>query len=377
MNWMGKAAAGFSLLFLLTGCWDQAELPEKGFVMGLAIDQVAGGRYLLTTQIFKPTQVVGGKGNEKSYINIMAEDASIAKAIRDIPGHLGRKLQWSHMRIIIMGEELARKQGLADVLDFFYRDHEPRIISPVMITQGRASDYLRLKPLIENTISQRLYEGQRQSEASNAKTLDMNLLLLGRQTRSEVGSGLIPYVFTSQIDHMTVMNIEGAALLKKGKMVSLLDGERMEGFQMLMNRYKSGMIRVPCERNAGGNKVETVELLSLHSDMTPDLRRRPPVFRYKIRIPIAVSEISCSGDITTTDKETAFTERVEQAIKHQLESTTGYLKKIKFDAMGLGNAVYRKNPRLWKQWKPEWEDIFAASKFEFEVEVTLVSAERT
>lgn len=374
MNWKLKMAFSGTLLLLLTGCWDRAELPEKGFVMGLAIDQTDDGKYLLTTQIFKPAQAVGSKGNEMSFINIKATDTSIAKAIRDIPGHLGRKMQWSHMRIIIIGDQLAKTKGIADVLDFFYRDHEPRIIAPVMITQGRAADYMKLKPLIENTISQQLFEGQRSSASSNGKTVEMNLLQLGKQIKSEVGNALIPYVFISNIDSMTEMNIEGAALIRKGKMIGHLDGDKMEGLQMLMNKYKSGMLKIPCGKGAAKKQVETVEVLSMHSVIKPDFQKKPPVVHYKIQVQTVMSELACTGKIETTDQEKAFIDKVEQTIKQKLKSTTDYLKKIKFDGMGLGNEVYRKKPALWKKLKPDWEDIFARTSFEYEVEVNLMSS---
>ncbi|OXM83840.1 Ger(x)C family spore germination protein [Paenibacillus rigui] len=374
MNWKMKMAVNCALLLLLTGCWDRAELPEKGFVMGLAIDQTDDGKYLLTTQIFKPAQAVGSKGNEMSFINIKATDTSIAKAIRDIPGHLGRKMQWSHMRIIIIGDQLAKTKGLTDVLDFFYRDHEPRIIAPIMITKGRAADYMQLHPLIENTISQQLLEGQRSSASSNGKTLEMNLLELGKQTKSEVGNALMPYVFINKIDSMTVMSIEGAALIKKEKMIGHLSAEKMEGLQMLINKYKSGMVRIPCGKGAAKKQVETIEVLSLHSSMNADFHKKPPVVHYKIQVQAAMSELTCTGKIETMEQQKAFTTKAEQAIKQKLKSTTDYLKKIKFDGLGLGNEVYRKQPATWKKWKPDWEDIFARTSFEYEVEVNLMSS---
>ncbi|AFC30978.1 hypothetical protein PM3016_4202 [Paenibacillus mucilaginosus 3016] len=374
MNWMRRISVSFSLLLLLTGCWDQAELPEKGFVMGLAIDENEKGKFLLTAQIFKPVQAVGGKGNQMSYLHIMGEDYSIAKAIRDIPSRLGRKMQWSHLRVVIISEALARDKGLSDLMEFFYRDHEPRIIAPVMITQGRASDVLRRKPLIENTLSQQLFEGQRASAAHNAKTLDMNLLLLGKMTRSEVGNSMIPYVFQSEIDGTPVLNIEGAALLKKGTMTGRLDGEKMEGVQMLLNKYGSGMVKIPCGKGEDPMMNESVEVLSLHSSMKPEFSRRPPVIRYAVKVQAAIVELTCSRKAETEDEAKAFADRAGMVIKRKLEGATGYLKKIKFDALGLGNVLYRKDPSLWKQWKPEWDDLFAETSFQFDVEVTLRSS---
>ena len=51
--------------------------------------------------------------------------------------------------------------------------------------------------------------------------------------------------------------------------------------------------------------------------------------------------------------------KVEETIKQRIEETTRWLKKNKFDAIGLGNKIYQKNPTLWKEWKPQWDDRFA------------------
>ena len=67
-----------SALFVLTGCWDRAELPEKGFVMGIALDKAGEGQISLTTQVFKPTQGVGSIGGKsdplKPYANVTTID---------------------------------------------------------------------------------------------------------------------------------------------------------------------------------------------------------------------------------------------------------------------------------------------------------------
>ena len=72
--WMFLSLAA---LFLLTGCWDRAELPEKGFVMGVAIDETEGGKISLTTQIYKPSQGVsatGAKAAKSAYLNVITQN---------------------------------------------------------------------------------------------------------------------------------------------------------------------------------------------------------------------------------------------------------------------------------------------------------------
>lgn len=375
-----RMSLSLSALFVLTGCWDRAELPEKGFVMGIALDQAKGGKISLTTQVFKPTQGVGsigGKSPTVSFANITTIDSTLPRAIRDIPINLGRKTQWSHTRLIIIGEKLAREREIFSMLEFFYRDHEPRLTVSIMIAEGRADKYLNMKPYIENTISQQLFQSEKASASNSAKTLDTNLLKMGKQMKSEVGIAMVPYLYLSK-DATTVTNVAGVALLKAGKLTGKMDPGKVESLQMLLNTYKSGMIDIPCQNPSKPNqKVEAVEILSLKSKWQPtSLEEHPLKVRAKLNIQVAVMELSCSK-LETVDDEQKFAKKVAGMIKQRVTETTNWLKKNKFDAIGLGNKVYKKNPQLWKQWKQNWDDRFAESEFDIEVDVKVINSGTT
>src|SRR5690606_35187037 len=99
---------------------------------------------------------------------------SVAEAVRDFINYLGRKAQWSHMRAILVGEELAR-QGFNTFVDFFYRDSESRLTTPVLITKGEAKNYLEVRPYIENTIAQQIRKLQQMSAKYTGITQNSNL----------------------------------------------------------------------------------------------------------------------------------------------------------------------------------------------------------
>jgi spore germination protein KC len=369
-----------SALFLLTGCWDRAELPEKGFVMGVGIDQVDDGKILLTTQIFKPAQgvgAVGGKAAEKQYVNVTAIDDTVPRAIRDIPINLGRKTQWSHTRLVIIGEKLARERGIFEILEIFYRDHEPRLTMSIMISEGRADKYLNMKPFIENTISQQLFQTEKSAASSSGKTVDMNLLKLGLQMKSQVGNAMVPYLYLSK-DATKVTNIAGIALLKEGKLVGKMEPAKVETLQMVLNKYQSGMIDIPCQNpSKQSKKVEAVEIVSLKSKLQPtDIEENSLKVLVKINMEVAVMELTCSK-LETVQDEKNFAKKVEGQMKVRIKETTDWLKKNKFDAIGLGNKIYQKNPPLWKQWKKNWADRFANSEFDINVEVKVINSGTT
>lgn len=371
--WM---SISLSSLFLLTGCWDRAELPEKGFVMGVAIDAVKGGKISLNTQVYRPSQGVttGAKPAETAYMNVTTENDTVSRAIRDIPINLGRKTQWSHLRLIIIGEKLAREQKIYDILEIFYRDHEPRLTVSVMIGKGKADQYLKIKPLIENTTSQQLFQSGKSSATNSGKTIFTNLLKMGLQLKSEVGNALVPYVYFTD-DPPTITNVAGAAMIKKGKLVGRIEPRRLEYIQMLTGEYQSGMLDIPCPNSSPKTKkLESVEVVHFQSKLQPSVVAGHSLkVRVKIKMELSLVELTCSK-IKTIKDEKKFAKNVEETIKERLEEITDWLKQKKFDALGLGNKVYQENPHLWKQWKTDWDNRFARTQFDIDVMVRIINS---
>ncbi|WP_248928241.1 Ger(x)C family spore germination protein [Paenibacillus hamazuiensis] len=365
---------------LLTGCWDRAELPQKGFVMGVAADEAEGGKIALTTQVFRPSQGIGPAGSkaaENAYVNVQTIDDTVPRAIRDIPINLGRKAQWSHTRLIIVSEKLARDRGINNLIEFFMRDHEPRLTISFMIVEGRADAYLRTKPLIENTISQQLVQSEETAASFSSKTINSNLLKLGLQMKSEVGNATVPYLYLTREPSPTVTNTAGIALLKKGKLAGLMPPSKVEILQMLLNEYESGMIDIPCgaETESGGIK-EAVEVVSARSSWRPVIGEDSVIVSGKLKMDVAITELSCSR-VEKVEEEQQFAKKVEETVERRIAETIDWLKNKKFDALGLGDKVYKKNPALWKQWKEGWDDRFASSEFHFDVKVRVINSGTT
>jgi len=364
-------SAALSALLTLTGCWDQAELPEKGFVMGAAIDKAGNDKISLTTQIYRPSQGVteGARKSETAYVNIATVENSISKAIRSIPVNLGRKAQWSHIHLIVVGEELARENNILDTLEFFYRDHEPRLTVAVMIGQGKADQYLKVHPLIENTTSQQLFQSAEKVSTWGGKTKYANLLTMGLQLESELGNAVIPYVLMDKTNQKNI-KVSGAAMLKKGKLIGRMEPRLVESLLMLTNDYKNGMIELDCsESSKDTKKTESVEIVTLNSKTKPLVLSEDSLkYRIEVTMEVSVIELACSK-VKTIQDEQRFTSSLEKQLKEHLEDTIDWLQRQKFDALGLGNRLYRSNPKLWKKWKADWDGRFARTEFEIVVKV--------
>lgn len=359
------------MVMLLPGCWSQKELTELGFVMGIAFDQGKDGKIEMLTQIYRPISVQStiSATTKVSTINIKTTDDSVMEAIRDITIHLGRKAQFSHMRVIIVGEKLARSINIAKLLDLFYRDHEPRSSVSLAISKGKAARLFEKQPLIEQTTAQQILRADEIAYASSAKTMDTTLLSLIMDSKSAHTDAVVAYVSEDKVSKK-MLTSAGLALIKNGKMKVVLPSGKVEGLLMLRDEYKSGTIEIPCK----GKKFETesTEILSIRTKVKPAFRGDKVSVSVKLQGDVAVGELKCSK-LETPEEEAAFVKRVEEKMTAQMRDTVRFLQTNKIEVIGIGNEIYKDDPMKWEKMKKNWDKQFADISFDIKAQLRIVT----
>ncbi len=368
-----KALSIICLLICLTGCWNSKELTVFGFIMGASLDQAKDGNIELNAHIYAPTQTIGGIGssNKSAYTNIKVSSKSVFDAIRTFPLYLGRKAQWSHIRVILIGEQFAKKHDIGEALEFFYRDHEPRLTLLVIITKGKAADYWKKKPFIERTMAQQLLTTIESASSASGKTKTATLLDIALQLNSKVKTTMIPYIEMNDKQQKSPYS-SGVAVIRKGKMVDRLTPNDIQKILMLTNDFEGGVIEFPCvdKGSKKKGKKETLETLSVKTKVSPQFTENPPTIRMLTKIEGIVGELRCTP-ITTEEEAKKLENHIRKTVKAQLEAVIERLQKKKIDVLGIGNKLYRQDPALWKKWEKDWDDIFADIRFVIDVEVSV------
>ncbi|MBB6735197.1 Ger(x)C family spore germination protein [Cohnella zeiphila] len=355
---------------VLSGCWSQFELPQLGFVMGVALDEGEDGNIEMTSQIYRPTPSGTSQGKSRTgsmYVNIVTKDLSVEEAIRDIPIHLGRKAQWSHMRMILISDRIAAHRNIGELLDMYYRDHEPRLTAAVAVTRGKAGEYLDKHPLVEQTTSQQLLRVMETSYHDSGKTVESNLLYMAEQMLSGNGDAALPYLYATQ--GKDTFSTAGVALIKNGRMIGILDSKHTEGLLMLRNKYQSGMQNLPCSGQP--NRSESVEILKFSSRLKVHLSERPRL-QMDAYATLAIGELKCTT-IQNNQDEQKFIRRLRQSLTDEIMATYDQLQREKTDIIGVGQRVYAVQPALWRKWKPDWEKRFSEIPLQIRLRLKIVT----
>lgn len=348
----------------LTSCWDRFELTELGFVQALAIDKGEGNTIRLTTQLSKPTSE---SLTTIAYENIETQAATIPEAVRDIPLKLGRKAKWDHMQVLLISEELAKQRNLFNMLDFFRRGYEPRGTIQIVLTKGEAKNYLSKSTLIDQTTGQHLNNILEKSFRFNAKAIPTTLFDFDKDSLSEVGVAMLPYIHINQTNTLTVA---GMALLKNGHIEYLIPTDNVKKLLMLTNQYKSGSLEIPCVKSS--QKKESFEIQTASTNIRPTIRNNKLTIDVYTKIKGSPFNLNCYT-LKTPEEEIKYAKVVERTIKEKLQDMLTTLQHKKLDAIGIGNKIYYQNPKQWQKWKKNWDNVFAQSKSKIHVKVQITN----
>lgn len=145
------------LLTLLTGCWNSRELNSLAIAVALGIDKV-GDHYMVSAQVVVPSNIASSKGGDDVAVTMYkSEGKTVFEALRRMTTVAPRKIYLPHLRVLVLGEELA-KEGIAKPLEFLSRDHEPRTDFFIVVAKHlTAENVLKVMTPLEKIPANKMY----------------------------------------------------------------------------------------------------------------------------------------------------------------------------------------------------------------------------
>lgn len=358
-------------LTLLTGCWSRMELNELGIVVGMGIDK-SEDQYLVSFQVVDPGEVAAKQGATGRAPVVMYKEKSdtLFGAIRKITTMSPRRSYFSHLRILVIGEELA-KEGIGKALELILRDHEFRTDFYIVATKGtKAEDVLKVITPLEKIPANSLFYSLQVSERAWAPmtttvTLDQLISDIVSEGKHPVLTGL--QVIGDVREAETKDNVEEIespgrlqyvqlAAFKKDRLVGWLNEEESSAYNYAQNNVHNTIHQVPCSR--GGKAV--IELIRSQTNLKGELTKGKPHIYMDIRAEGNVGEVGC-GHLDLTKPETIYglENEVNQRIKDSIETSIKKVQEeVKADIFGFGEAIRRSHPQAWKELKQDWDQEF-------------------
>jgi len=385
--------ASFLLIIFLTlftsGCWDRKEIDELAIVGATGFDKVTvNGRdmYRAISYVYKPYEMggatEGGGGKALAPYWIVSEfGETLFDAEKNISTRSPRFVFFAHSDMVIIGERLAREDGVDKVMDLLLRHKDLRMRNLLFITAGEALKvFERGLPQLESTLSQELAGISERSVPAVSKTyvpdvreFVSSLLAPGRDPAAgKLEIFPTPEELPSPAGSEQPQNFArptGTAVFRESKLAGWLTDTETRGFLYVINKAKVGIMPLKIANSRQENfsfemtKAKTKIIPSVSEDnisITLEVKAEGNVGTMEDSVSLAKPE-----DIKKLEAQVAA--EIEQLIKNAVHKT----QSMEADVFGFGEAIHRKYPKVWKSVEEKWQSIYSGLQVEVNVEVKI------
>lgn len=363
---------------LLAGCIGRLDIDELAIVTAVGLDKGDKPNTVkVTTQIVRPASARGQTGASsggaaEAIYSISAEGKTIFEAIRNLARFSSRRVFWAHSFIIVINEELA-KSGIADIIDFFTRNHELRMRTWVVVTPDKASELVSTitgLELVPGEALDKLFHFNRiVAEAPSTNMMRLQESFLSESSHSvlarmELKKNEISNKNPEKSETLKQIGLSGAAVFKKEKMLGWLSPKESRGLLFFVEKVDSAVVTLPCPDEP--DKQVSIELKKQKFTVIPGYRNGNVTFEVKLTTNADLAESGCTESLKEmkAELEIKLAEKLQSELVGVVEKAQ---KKYKVDFLKLGEIFNNRYPAEWKDLQKDWETEFVKAKVSVKV----------
>jgi spore germination protein KC len=371
-----------AVCMLLTGCWNRRELNTLAIAVGMGIDK-ADDEYIVSFQVVNPGEVASNLGSGEGVTTVMFKETgdTVFEAIRKVTTISPRKIYVAHLRMVVIGEEVA-KEGIGKILDFLSRDHEMRTDFYLAVASDtKAENVLKILLPLEKIPSNKLFTALEVSEKVWAPTVSITLdellasliqeginpvltgvKVIGSQKKGEKRKNI------EEIDPEAQLQYEDIAVFKQDRLVGWLNENESKGYTDITNKLDGTVIEVPCT----GEGKTGVEIMRAKSKINGKVQNDQASIEIQIKAAANVADVECENlDLMKSSTLKELEKETEKLMKAHSEAAIKKAKELETDIFGFGQVMYRKEPAYWKKEKKNWNELFVDLPVEISVDVEI------
>ena len=365
-----------AVLLLCTGCWDKAELENRGFIVSLGIDKASDDAedtaYDLTMTLPNIAAIAGKDGAEGETRTLLhAQADTLAAAMRMADAQTGQTLYYGHTKIAVFGanvlsDEILFKQA-ADALG---RNNELSQKLIILATEDSAAKVLDAKspnePLIGTFVSN-FYKNSADDLHVTVRA-DLEQLLLQLNTTGDI---IIPRISIEDDE----IRLSGAAVVKDAALAGWLNEAETRGLLWLRGEGV-GTILTAHLPSPTAEKPLHVPFRTLRNRRTLSFHESADglVCRLTLRATGSIEELTVSPDMLISDDILhILSQKFEAEITREAAQTFALFQtEYGVDAADFLRTLYKQNPGLYRKYVQDPEDAFRQMTLEADVHVTIV-----
>lgn len=352
---------------LVCGCMGGRELNTIAIAIAMGIDRVDNG-YQITYQILNPKALASQKQvNQAPTVLYQETGKDLFETIRRFTTISPRKLYNSHLRVVVLGEDFA-KEGIRDIIDFLYRDHEFRPDFFFVVTKGiTANKMLEIITPIETVSGMSIYDSIKAAEASWAPVKPVMITELINTLISDgknlALTGIAPINTKGQSNSVdallrtdsTKIKLTYTGIFKGDKLIGWLNEDESKGLSYITGEVKDTVGYVELDEKS----TITFEVISEKSKIKVLTSGNKPAINVEINLKSNVAAETGSIDVSSEENIKRLNQLVEEKTTILCNAAIKKAKEdLKSDIFGFGEEVHRTYPDYWKEVSKDWSKEF-------------------
>ncbi|PMC36740.1 Ger(x)C family spore germination protein [Bacillus sp. UMB0899] len=383
----------FTLLLILSGCWDREELDEIAVVAGIAVDKGEDKKYRMTVEVINSAEFGKQSAQGNAPVNIYTlEGNSLSELSNKMNVGLTRKLVFSHTRVLYISEELAR-EGVFGFLDFLDRSGQFRNDFSIVVTSGYpASDFTKITYPVQKSPSLKLstqidtltdeWGGNPDVQLYDfitsliSKGINPVAGIISIRGEPEKGQSVDN---NKEIAPSALVLADGMAVFKGDKMVGKLTLDETRGF-LWTKDLRSTSLSIACQsEDANTTKKEEffLDVRVIRSKVKLDAKYENdrPKIKVKIDSEAKIQGTQCPKDLTKLNVYSDHEKLVENFVKAEISQLIKKVQKeYEVDIFGFGESLNRRDHKKYKEVEDRWDEEFAKAELDVEVDIELLRA---
>nr|WP_304214388.1 Ger(x)C family spore germination protein [Fredinandcohnia onubensis] len=361
-------------IILLSGCWSKKELTDIAIISAFGIDKNDKGQYVGTIQVINPGNVTGGQQDGGSSfgppVNVYTETGNnLTEVSRKFSTSISRRLYYAHTNLVVVGERLAREDGILHLFDAMDRDPEFRITSEVIIAQDmEARDIVRTITPIDKIPSNKVIKTLKSTEKNWGTHLRANMkdvlnslvsegkepLLTGFRIKGEIDQAM-KLANIEETTPKAVLEADGIALFRDGKLVDWLQGNTARGTIWILDKIEKTDVNIDWQ---GYEEAIAFEVIRQKTKILPIIQNEEPLITVDVSVEGDIGEVEVPIDLTDPLLLVKIEKAAEKEIKKEIQEAINQAQKNKTDVFGFGEAIQRSDPNLWRKLKSDWNSVY-------------------
>lgn len=364
------------LIVVMSSCFCSCErygteVEDMMIIQGVAVDK-DNEVYEVTIEMLNNKQSASADSSnvgEEMTLVYSGKGETVAEALRLIINKTGNVPTYTHNKVIILSEEVA-KNDITKVLDFFERDYTTEPVTLVCTAKDvKAGEVLKANIGKDISKSEVLEKILNQSAISSI-TPETRLIDVINTVLDETACIALPTITLQGNGETKTFFVENIAVFNYNNEISYYLGrESSENFVKLLGELKNGTLVTEDENGSKATFIIVDGKTKYKAEVING------IVNYNVKIKMYCDLNAYEGDrFQSIKNETVelFRKNIELDTERKLKDTYKAIQKHdSFDILHFGRRLLQNDKNAYKQMKNNWQENFKNGNINVDVEVVI------